>query len=69
MHLELCSEKNSLDQRGEKLISWVSALKTELNIPASMTEACVNEQTFFCAVDKLAVNAFDTTGENPHYPP
>lgn len=69
-HLQLCTEKDSPDQKVEKLISWIEALKVELNIPASIMEAGVNEQAFLDAVDKLAVNAFDDqcTGTNPRYP-
>lgn len=69
-HLGLCVETDPAEQKVEKLIAWIEALKAELNIPASIRDAGVDEQAFLAAVDALAVNAFDDqcTGANPRYP-
>ena len=54
----------------EKLLTWLEGLKAELDIPASIREAGVNEAAFLAKVDQLAVEAFDDqcTGANPRFP-
>ena len=54
----------------EKLLTWLEGLKAELDIPASIRDAGVNEAAFLAKVDQLAVEAFDDqcTGANPRYP-
>jgi acetaldehyde dehydrogenase/alcohol dehydrogenase len=58
------------DEQVENLIAWVDGLKKELDIPASIREAGVNEAEFLAQVDSVAVDAFDDqcTGANPRYP-
>jgi acetaldehyde dehydrogenase/alcohol dehydrogenase len=58
------------DEKVANLIAWVDGLKKELEIPASIREAGVNEAEFQAALDTLAVDAFDDqcTGANPRYP-
>jgi acetaldehyde dehydrogenase/alcohol dehydrogenase len=58
------------DAQLESLIQWIEGLKKELQIPASIREAGVNEAEFLAQVDQLAVDAFDDqcTGANPRYP-
>jgi len=58
------------DEKVENLIAWVDGLKKELDIPASIKEAGVNEADFLAQVDAVAVDAFDDqcTGANPRYP-
>jgi acetaldehyde dehydrogenase/alcohol dehydrogenase len=58
------------DEQVENLIAWVDALKKELDIPASIREAGVNEAEFLAQLDSVAVDAFDDqcTGANPRYP-
>ena len=58
------------DEKVENLIAWVDGLKKELDIPASIKEAGVNEDDFLANVDSIAVDAFDDqcTGANPRYP-
>ncbi len=67
-HLGL--EANRDHERVEKLIEWIDALKAELNIPASIQAAGVNEQEFLEKVDRIAEEAFDDqcTGANPRFP-
>ena len=57
-------------ERVEKLVQWVDDLKAELNIPASIQAAGVNEQEFLDKVDRIAEEAFDDqcTGANPRFP-
>jgi acetaldehyde dehydrogenase/alcohol dehydrogenase len=61
--------KNS-DEKVENLIAWVDGMKKQLDIPASIKEADVDEAEFFAKLDALAVDAFDDqcTGANPRYP-
>jgi len=58
------------DEKVENLIAWVDGLKKELEIPASIKEAGVDEAQFQAKLDALAVDAFDDqcTGANPRYP-
>jgi acetaldehyde dehydrogenase/alcohol dehydrogenase len=57
-------------EKVENLIAWVDGLKKDLDIPASIKEAGVNEAEFLAKLDAIAVDAFDDqcTGANPRYP-
>ena len=58
------------DEKVENLIAWVDDMKKQLDIPASIQAAGVDETEFFSKLDALAVDAFDDqcTGANPRYP-
>lgn len=58
------------DESVENLIAWVEDLKKQLDIPASIKEAGVDEATFQSKLDAVSVDAFDDqcTGANPRYP-
>ena len=69
-HLGLTSSGDRTGVKVEKLLTWLDGLKAELDIPASIREAGVNEAAFLAKVDQLAVEAFDDqcTGANPRFP-
>lgn len=69
-HLELGNKSDKDEQKVEKLVAWIDQLKKELDIPASIKAAGVEEAAFLAKVDELAENAFDDqcTGTNPRYP-
>ncbi|MBP5233035.1 MAG: bifunctional acetaldehyde-CoA/alcohol dehydrogenase [Planctomycetes bacterium] len=58
------------DERVEKLIAAIEALKKRLDVPATIKDAGVPEKEFLAQVDNLAEMAFDDqcTGANPRYP-
>ncbi len=58
------------DEKVEALIEEIEAIKTRLNIPASIQAAGVDEARFLEQLDDLAEGAFDDqcTGANPRYP-
>jgi acetaldehyde dehydrogenase/alcohol dehydrogenase len=58
------------DEKVEKLIEWVESLKKDLEIPASIQAAGVDEADFLANLDSVAIDAFDDqcTGANPRYP-
>ncbi|MBI9012467.1 MAG: bifunctional acetaldehyde-CoA/alcohol dehydrogenase [Clostridiales bacterium] len=58
------------DEKVEKLIEAIDALKSILNIPKSIKEAGVSEVNFMKTLDEMSMNAFDDqcTGANPRYP-
>ena len=58
------------DEKVANLIAWVEGLKKDLEIPASIQEAGVNEAEFLEKLDGVAIDAFDDqcTGANPRYP-
>jgi acetaldehyde dehydrogenase/alcohol dehydrogenase len=58
------------DEKVEKLIEWVESLKKDLEIPASIQAAGVDEADFLAKLDSVAIDAFDDqcTGANPRYP-
>jgi acetaldehyde dehydrogenase/alcohol dehydrogenase len=58
------------DEKVANLIAWVEGLKKDLEIPASIQEAGVNEAEFLEKLDSVAIDAFDDqcTGANPRYP-
>ena len=69
-HLNLSAPGDRTAQKIEKLLAWLDELKVQLDIPASIREAGVQEADFLAKVDQLAENAFDDqcTGANPRYP-
>ncbi len=69
-HLGLGKATNRTGAQVEALLEWLEGLKAQLNIPASIREAGVNEAEFLAAVDRVAEEAFDDqcTGANPRYP-
>lgn len=69
-HLSLVQPGDSTAQKIERLLTWLDALKVELEIPLSIQDAGVSEVDFLAKVDDLAVQAFDDqcTGANPRYP-
>jgi len=60
----------STDESVKNLIKAIKQLNKDLNIPATLKEAGVNEQEFLSKLDILAENAHDDqcTGANPRYP-
>ena len=58
------------EDKVEKLIEAVEALKARLDIPKTIRDAGVPEQEFLAQLDKLSEMAFDDqcTGANPRYP-
>lgn len=69
-HLGVTAAGDRTGAKVEKLLTWLEGLKAELDIPASIRDAGVNEAAFLAKVDQLAVEAFDDqcTGANPRYP-
>ncbi len=69
-HLGLTAAGDRTGVKVEKLLTWLEGLKAELDIPASIRDAGVNEAAFLAKVDQLAVEAFDDqcTGANPRFP-
>lgn len=69
-HLSLVQPGDSTAQKIERLLTWLDALKVELEIPLSIQDAGVSEVDFLAKLDDLAVQAFDDqcTGANPRYP-
>ncbi len=58
------------DEKVNALISAIEKLRKELDLPATIKEAGVNEADFMAKVDELSELAFDDqcTGNNPRYP-
>ena len=58
------------EEKVTALINKINELKTDINIPMSISEFGVSEAEFLAAVDQLAVEAFDDqcTPANPRYP-
>ena len=69
-HLGLTAAGDRTAAKIEKLLAWLDGLKKELDIPMSIREAGVPEETFLAKVAALSVEAFDDqcTGANPRYP-
>lgn len=61
---------NSDDEKVELLLSAITNLKKELDIPLSIRELGVSEDEFYAKLDELTELAFDDqcTGANPAYP-
>ena len=57
-------------ERVQNLINAIKKLNNDLNLPATIKEAGVNEQEFLSKLDALAEHAHDDqcTGANPRYP-
>ncbi|MBR6327849.1 MAG: iron-containing alcohol dehydrogenase, partial [Alphaproteobacteria bacterium] len=68
--LYLADENTPEDKRVELLLKAIVDLKKELQIPASIQEYGIDEQTFLKNLDTLVRQAFDDqcTGANPVYP-
>ncbi|MCH5153830.1 MAG: bifunctional acetaldehyde-CoA/alcohol dehydrogenase [Clostridiales bacterium] len=58
------------DEKLEKLIIKLEALRKEVGIPATIKEAGVQEDAFMATLDEMSRDAFDDqcTGANPRYP-
>ena len=58
------------DESVRHLLAWVEALKSDLEIPASIQASGVAEADFLAKVDAIAEEAFDDqcTGANPRFP-
>jgi acetaldehyde dehydrogenase/alcohol dehydrogenase len=58
------------DEKVDRLIEAIETLKKKLNVPASIAEAGVTQDTFDAKLEELAELAFDDqcTGANPRYP-
>jgi len=69
-HLGLTQAGDRTAQKIERLLTWLEDLKKDLDIPASIQAAGVNEADFLAKVDAIAVDGFDDqcTGANPRYP-
>ena len=69
-HLGLGKASDKTGAKVEALITWVDAMKEELDIPSSIQAAGVPEADFLAKIDTLSVEAFDDqcTGANPRYP-
>jgi acetaldehyde dehydrogenase/alcohol dehydrogenase len=67
-HLGL--EGDSLEDKVDRLIEAVVALRREVHLPSTIREAGVDREAFLARVDELAELAFDDqcTGANPRYP-
>ena len=61
---------NNDDEKVQLLLDAITNLKKELNLPSSIKEFGVDEQTFMSNLDELVELAFDDqcTGANPAYP-
>ena len=61
---------DSADEKVENLVQAIEKLKAELNIPASIADAGVEESVFMEKLDEVAELAFDDqcTVANPRYP-
>lgn len=58
------------EEKVQLLIKKIEELKAQINIPASIKEAGIDEAAFLDSIGELAVEAFDDqcTGANPRYP-
>jgi acetaldehyde dehydrogenase/alcohol dehydrogenase len=69
-HPGLCTSDMPQSLQVSCLTTWLEGLKSEMNIPASLQAAGVEEAHFLSVLDKLARDTFDDqcTGTNPRYP-
>lgn len=69
-HLGFGKDAETREEKVEKLIEGISAIKKEIGIPATIKEWGVPEKDFLEALDEMSVNAFDDqcTAANPRYP-
>ena len=58
------------DEKVQKLIDAIAALKKTIDIPASIKDYGIPEDKFLANLDELSLLAFDDqcTGANPAYP-
>ncbi len=63
-------EGKSADEKVQNLIKKIEDLKSEVEVPKTLSEFGVNESEYFAKIDELAENAFDDqcTSANPRYP-
>lgn len=61
---------NTDDEKVALLINAIDELKKKVNIPLTIKEAGVKEQSFYSTLDEMSELAFDDqcTGANPRYP-
>ncbi|GKU25437.1 bifunctional acetaldehyde-CoA/alcohol dehydrogenase [Clostridium folliculivorans] len=61
---------NTEDEKLQLLIDAIDALKLKINIPMSIKETGVSENSFYRTLDDMCEQAFDDqcTGANPRYP-
>ena len=69
-HLGFGKEAKTNEEKVEKLIEGIIAIKKEIGIPITIKDWGVSEAEFLEAVDEMSVNAFDDqcTPANPRYP-
>lgn len=69
-HLGFGKEAKTNEEKVEKLIEGITAIKKEIGIPITIKDWGVSETEFLEAVDEMSVNAFDDqcTPANPRYP-
>ncbi len=58
------------EEKVERLIQAIDELKDKVNLPKTIKEAKVTEQSFYATLDQMSERAFDDqcTGANPRYP-
>ncbi len=58
------------EEKVERLIQAIDELKGKVNLPKTIKEAKVTEQSFYATLDQMSERAFDDqcTGANPRYP-
>ncbi|MCG8453124.1 MAG: bifunctional acetaldehyde-CoA/alcohol dehydrogenase [Spirochaetales bacterium] len=58
------------EEKVEKLLTAIDQLKAQLDIPADIASAGVDEKDFMASLDQMSEDAFDDqcTGANPRYP-
>ena len=61
---------NTDAEKVELLIKAIEELQTKVNMPKTIAEAGVTEESFFATLDEMVEQAFDDqcTGANPRYP-
>ncbi len=61
---------NTQDEKVELLIHAIDELKTKVNIPMTIKEFGISEDSFYKTLDDMAEKAYDDqcTGANPRYP-
>ena len=67
-HLKLGGETD--EEKVERLIDAINALKTRVGIKDSIKDYGIDEETFLASLDEMTEQAFDDqcTGANPRYP-
>ena len=69
-HLGFGKDAKTKEEKVDKLIEGIMAIKKEIGIPQTIRDWGVPEKDFLEAVDEMALNAFDDqcTAANPRYP-